>query len=455
MRERPSLEQRFRENLHALGLAGGDAHVLAAVSGGIDSVVLLHLLRFASADLGIRVTAAHFDHAMRRGSEGDARWVRGLCAAWGVRLIEGKADRRMRTEEEAREARYAFLRAAKRDAEATHLATAHHADDQAETVLFRILRGTGPAGLAGIPAAGAGGLVRPLLPFWRAEIRRYARSNHLRWRSDPTNATADPARNRIRLHLLPLIERTIAPGARRNLVRLAELAAEDEAAWERALAGDLERVVREEEDGSVVLVRSALAVYDSAAAARVLRSVLRRFGVIPGRSGTRSALQFISTAPSGRRLELPGGVRVTTEFDAARIERTGEPAPPPDAPLEIRGASGGGRCTIGGRILAVAWRTGPWNGGPLPESAIALPLEAVTFPLTVRGWRSGDRIRTPGGTKTLRKLFAERKIPRRARPAVPVLADAAGTVLWAAGVARGSPPPRPGGRGLTVEITDA
>ena len=452
MRERSSFEQRFRENLHALGMAGGDAHVLVAVSGGIDSVVLLHLLRFASPNAAIRLTAAHFDHAMRLGSDGDARWVRGLCAAWGVPLIEGRADRTLRTEEEARDARYDFLRIARRDAGATHVATAHHADDQAETVLFRVLRGTGPAGLAGIPASGENGLVRPLLPFWRAEIRRYARSRHLRWRSDPTNAVADPVRNRIRLQLLPLIEKTIAPGARRSLVRLAELAAEDEAAWERVLAGEMEGVVREEEDGSVLLVRSALAVYDSAAAARVLRSVLRRFGVIPGRTGTRSALLFISTAPSGRRLELPGGVRVTTEFDAARIERTGE-APPPDAPLEIRGASGGGRCTIGGRDLAVAWRTEPWDGGPLPESAIALPLEAVQLPLTVRGWRSGDRIRTPGGTKTLKKLFAERRIPRRARPAVPVLADAAGTVLWAAGVARGSPPPRPGGRGLTVEIT--
>src|SRR5690606_7521557 len=106
--------------------------------------------------------------------------------------------------------------------------TAHHADDQAETVLFRILRGTGIGGLAGIPARGAGGILRPLLPFWRREIQAYASDVGLRWRRDPTNLSHDPSRNRIRLALLPEIERHVAPGASRNLVALADLARESE-----------------------------------------------------------------------------------------------------------------------------------------------------------------------------------------------------------------------------------
>jgi tRNA(Ile)-lysidine synthase TilS/MesJ len=153
--------------------------------------------------------------------------VRGLCRGWGVALHEGRAAAPLRGEAAAREARYAFLRRVRELTGATHLATAHHADDQAETVLFRVLRGTGIDGLAGIPAADGDGTVRPLLGFTRDEVGRYARRAGLRWREDPTNALADAARNRIRLELLPRIERTVAPGARRALARLASLAAED------------------------------------------------------------------------------------------------------------------------------------------------------------------------------------------------------------------------------------
>src|SRR5215213_3871958 len=328
------------------------AHLLAAVSGGADSVVLLHLLRF---ELGAAVTAAHFDHTMRPGSAADAAWVKGLCAAWGVPLVGVRAERPPRSEAEAREARYAFLEEARERAGAEWIATAHHADDQAETVLFRVLRGTGVAGLAGIaPVDAARRLVRPLLSFRRAELRRYARRHRLRWREDPSNASADPARNRIRLELLPRIERTLAPGAAAALARLAELAREDEAAWESVLAAEIAALAREEE-GALILVRERLSGYDSAVAARLLRGLLRRLGVVPDRDGTRSALRFIRTAPSGRVLTLSGGVTIATEFGEARIQRV-SPPPLPDAPLAIDRERGSGSCRIGGRELRVAWR---------------------------------------------------------------------------------------------------
>ncbi|HEX2080859.1 MAG TPA: tRNA lysidine(34) synthetase TilS, partial [Longimicrobium sp.] len=215
MPPRTPFAERVRRSLDGLGVRGTGAHVLVAVSGGCDSVTLLHLLRFAADDGTLRITAAHFDHAMRPGSARDAAWVRGLCAAWQVPMVEARAETPPRTEAEAREARYAFLRRAQAQAGATHLATAHHADDQAETVLFRVLRGTGIRGLAGIPPRDGAGLVRPLLPFWRAEIVRYARAEGLCWREDPSNRGTGYARNRIRLQLLPAIEKHVAPGARR------------------------------------------------------------------------------------------------------------------------------------------------------------------------------------------------------------------------------------------------
>ncbi|HYH80003.1 MAG TPA: tRNA lysidine(34) synthetase TilS, partial [Longimicrobium sp.] len=356
------------------------------------------------------------------------------------------------TEEAARDARYAFLRQARAEVGADWIATAHHADDQAETVLFRLLRGTGTAGLAGIPPVDAArGLVRPLLPFTRARIRRYAAAHRLRWREDASNAGLDPARNRIRHEILPLVERTVAPGARAALARLAEVARDDEAAWNALAAGEMEALAREEE-GALVLVRERLTGYDSTVAARLLRGLLRRFGVVPDRDGTRSALRFIGRAPSGRELRLAGGIRIRTEFGEARIER--DPGPvPPDAPLAITPGRGEGVCRIGGRERRVAWR--PADEAPSTEGAESFAVDDGAWPLLLRGWLPGDRVRTPAGTRTLKRLFNDRRVPRGKRRRVPVLADAHGRVLWVAGLQRGAPPPAQGMPGVTLEIIDA
>jgi tRNA(Ile)-lysidine synthase len=422
--------------------------VLVALSGGADSVALLHLLRFAAGGAGPELRAAHFDHAMRAGSDADARWVRGLCHAWGVPLAMGRAPVAPRGEAEARGVRWAFLRGAAEEAGAAWIATAHHADDQAETVLFRALRGTGVAGLGGMRDAGEG-ICRPLLPFWRAELRAHARAHGLRWREDPGNRSLAAARNRVRHALLPLAERAVAPGARRALVRLAALAREDEAAWDAVLA-PLEAVATRAEEGAIVLVRSALAGYDSAVALRLLRRVLKRAGVVPGRAGTRSALAFITGHPSGREWVLPGAVRIRTEFDEARIERVAAAEPPPDRPLAVSGASGAGRATIGGREVEVAWRTAPWTGD---DDGAAIRTGSAPAPLTLRGWLPGDRMRTRGGTRRLKKLFGEARVPAGRRHTTPVLADAEGRVVWAAGVAQDpATAPRAGEHALLLRI---
>jgi tRNA(Ile)-lysidine synthase len=435
------LPTRFRDRLRALGL-DADAHVLVALSGGMDSAVLLHLLRFTT---DVRVTAAHFDHAMRPGSDADARWVRGLCTAWEVPLVEARAEEPLRTEDDARRARYHFLREAQSTEGATHLATAHHADDQAETVLFRVLRGTGIAGLAGIPERGEGGLVRPLLPFWRAELRAYARENGLRWRFDPTNRALGPARNRIRNDLLPRIEKTIAPAARRSLVRLARLARAHEEEWAVLAERAAEECVRWEGTGAA-LVRDRLAAYDSPVAARVVRGVLRRFGMVPGRAGTRSALQFITFAPSGRVLLLPGGThQIRSDLGLARVESLGD-APPADRSLVIGGGEGEGTLRVGGRKVRVRW------GADREGVTVA----ANRLPLTLRGWLPGDRMKTRAGTKKLKKLFLEARISRPQRARAAVLADAEGRVLWAHGLARAADAePLPGEATITISITDA
>jgi tRNA(Ile)-lysidine synthase len=450
-----SLEARFAAHFRSLRLERAGPLVVA-VSGGCDSVTLLFLLRFCLREPHLRLVVAHLDHAMRPGSEGDARWVAGLCAAWQLPLVRHRLPHPPRGEAEARVERYAFLRRAAADQGARYILTAHHADDQAETVLYRALRGAGLAGLGGMAAVSDSGVVRPLLPFWREEIERFARARDVRWRSDPTNRSPDVVRNRIRLSLLPWLEREVAPGARRSLVSLAALAREAEATLER----EAERAaceVAHEEKGVVVLARPRMRDYDSATGSRILRKLLRRFGVVLSRTGTRTALQFITDAASGRELQLPGGVRIRLEFEVARI--AGEGPPPEDVPfqltLEQAAARVQGSATIGGQCFGVAAGVAPWQRTDAPEPAerAALPLAALCFPLTLRGWQPGDRMATAGGTKTLKKLFLEHRIPRSQRHCTPVLVDAQGSVLWVVGIPRAPVfAPRPGEEALLLTV---
>jgi tRNA(Ile)-lysidine synthase len=452
----PSLELRFQQNIRRLGLADPGGRLLVAVSGGRDSMVLLYLLRHCSPARELIV--AHLDHAMRPESASDARWLRGVCSAWELPLVTTRLEVAPRGETQARAERYAFLRRAAREHGAEALVTAHHADDQAETVLFRALRGTGLGGLAGIREVSAGGLVRPLLPFWRSELQEFAERNHIRWREDATNQASGAARNRIRHRLLPLAEELVAPGARANLVRLSRLAADADSALERQ-ARRAELAIVREESGAVLLARSGLREYDEAVGSRVLRNALRRFGMVPGGTGTRRALQFIMRSPSGRVLELPGGVRLSIEFDLARITR--DDPPTPDQPL-VFNAPGPAEeleqtAWVGGRQFGFRARVGragdAHRGG---ETGVAVPLAAIRFPCALRGWQPGDKLRTPGGTKSLKKLFVERRIPRSERHRLPVLADSAGRVLWVAGVGLASDAaPDPGEAALLFQVGDA
>lgn len=452
------LPARFRSHLGSLGLLSGGTHFLVAVSGGCDSISLLHLLRFSIGSDHMALSVAHLDHGMRPDSAADALWVAGVCRAWGLPIVGERTRAALRSEDDARRERYRFLRRAAREVGATHILTAHHADDQAETVLFRILRGAGIEGIAGIPATTPSGIVRPLLPFWRAEIEEYARASRLRWRSDPSNQTLAPVRNRIRHDLLPLAERTVAPAARRNLVRLAEIARESEAGWTQVLRSVEPAVMRLEGD-ALVLARGELRAYHPALASRLVRSTLRRFGVVPTRAGTRAVLQFITDATSGREMRLRSGVRIATEFDTARVERVSVPLPDRFLAIDTveNGASGGGDLRIGGRAYRVAWEVEPQGGGEVDEGArvwrASLLRKELHAPLLLRSWVPGDRIRLRGGSRRLKKLFGDRRIPRGERSRRPVLVDAEGAVLWIAGVEQAvSTLPHPDADVLSITI---
>lgn len=447
-----ALGRAFPAHVRESGLiAPGDA-VLVALSGGLDSVVLLHLLRFLVEDWQLELGAAHFDHRMRPGSEADAEWVAALCRAWGVPLERGAARRSLRSEAAARAARYRFLRAAARRRGAGRLTTAHHADDQAETVLFRILRGTGLSGLRGIPAR-RGRIVRPLLPFRRAQVEEYAHAAELAWREDPTNRILSFARNRIRHEVLPLLEQ-VTPGATGALLRLAEHARDAEAAWDAVLEALLPGVIERVTDEAVELARPRLLAYHSSIRARLLRRLLRRYGSVPDRAGTMAALEFISGGASGGQMRLAGGVRLEREFDRIRLRRATRAAPAaPEQPLVIAVPGGAGRARIGGRRVEAHWTSGT---GEDVAGAETFDAGSLRFPLELRGWHPGDRIRLPSGSKKLKKLFLERRVGRSERARVPLLVDAGGRILWAVGLARAAGlEPRPGHASFAITVEDA
>ncbi len=431
-----SLAARVRAALAADGVVASGERVLLALSGGLDSTVLLHLLRFTPGLPSLEVHAAHLDHRMRPGSADDARWARGLARAWDLPLVSGAVDRAPANETEARRARYRFLEEARAETGSHWVLTAHHADDQAETVAYRVLRGTGLAGLAGIPRTREPGLYRPLLPFWKRELAAYASVSRLRHRTDPTNRSPEVPRNVVRRELLPLAEERIAPGARRALHRLARLAGEEKRVWRAVIPTLLAGLGVRRSEGRVSFSRDALLQYDPLVRARIIRALAAEVGAHLDARATDLASGFASSGGSGRSLDLPGGVVLSRSFERLLLSRaagttlqqgardhTRLVAVPAPGEGEAEGRSGGA-------VFVARWST----RGPVGGERLSIP--ALRFPILFRGWRPGDRIRLGAGTRKLKKVFGEARVPRPARARQPVLADAGGRVLWVPGVAR-------------------
>lgn len=447
----------FADNLHALApeLEGG-APIVVACSGGLDSMVLLHLLCFETP-FAEHAVVAHLDHAMREESGGDALWLAGVCRAWGVPLANERCSSPPRSEEEARAARYTFFDRVRSRFDALLLATAHHADDQAETVLFRALRGSGIDGLSGIARRRSDGIVRPLLPWTRDELETYAREVGLSWREDHTNTDPRFARNALRHVIIPSIEAAVAPGARGALVRLGASATVDREAWEQAIALLLEGMNVSRSGNSVEVDVTALAALAPALRTRVTRSLVEELEHRLDYDSTKRAVAFVEDGRSGTRIELGGGLEMARELDRIvlrRIDGTG-PASEADRVLEIPSPiRGSGTAIVGGCPVHVEWaaHTAALAGGPVSAGEQErFSLEELDFPLRVRGRRAGDRIGLAAGTRPLKKVVLDARVPSSDRDALPILVDAADRVLWVPGVAR-SRAVSSTGRALTVRI---
>jgi tRNA(Ile)-lysidine synthase len=309
----------------ALESLGPRDPVVVAVSGGADSMALMHLLARAERGSGARIVVAHLDHGMRgEDSAADAHLVREAARAAGLPCVIGRIDpgTAPRGEARARRARYRFLAETARDRDAGVVFTAHTLDDQAETVLDRLLRGTGVRGLRGIlpdrplDPRGTIRLRRPLLGVRRSGLRAWLRERDLSWRTDPTNRDGSNRRSRIRMDLLPPVE-AIGPGGIEALARVARHARET---W-RFIRGEARRResrARRSVDGEVRLLRRALRAAPAAVRWPMIARWLRSVGQNPrglGETAIREAVRIALEAPARTRFDRPGrcGFEVTRE----------------------------------------------------------------------------------------------------------------------------------------------
>ena len=424
------MRHRFAEFIAEEARVPPGARVVVGVSGGLDSTVLLHLLR----DAGFGPIAAHVNYGLRgAASDADESFVREQAEAWDVPFYVRRVEIGSGSvQAEAREARYRFFDELAQEVGAKVVATAHHRDDQAETLLLNLLRGAGPAGLAGMPvrrplAPGSSvDLVRPLLWASRQEIEAYARDCGLRWRDDASNATTAYRRNVLRHEVLPLLEDQF-PGAAERIAHTADL-----------LRGYL--------DHGAALVPDAL--FDAAAepiatgwglrldvlAAQpdvvrrgLLLEALRRWAPeAPRTAASVAELDALVAAQPGRRVTWPD----------ATVWRDREPivfAPPHEgATFAVEVERGETRSPVGMLRVELLDRVPTaFDASPLVEVVDAGRLR---FPLTLRSWQHGDVVQPLGlgGHKNVSDVLTEGRVPPHARAQEPVLVSD-GEIVWVVG----------------------
>lgn len=394
--------------------------VAAALSGGRDSVCMLHVLHRLSGKLSFNLVAVHVHHGLREEADADEAFCRQLCENLGIRLLIRRVDTPGRVketgetvEEAARNLRYAVFEELVKTGTARRIALAHHQQDQAETVLLHLLRGSGLTGLCGMKAKRLP-YIRPLLEATADEIDRYLKENHLFHVEDASNCDTAYRRNHIRHQLLPLLKQEYNPEIVKALAQMATHLQEEEAYLEQQTPEVSEKI-------SV----GWLLEYPVNLQRRILRKWLRKQGLVQDVQQVHiEQLLELARGQTGRRISLPKGLTAQKSYDILVIHRS-VPCP----------ALAQGFPSFQMEFMTLAQAMKQWDS---PEKVPALPEEkwlsadALSEKPEWRTRRSGDYIVAAGGHKKLKDFLIDEKVPREERDRLPILADGA-HVLWVFG----------------------
>jgi tRNA(Ile)-lysidine synthase len=435
------LTEQFSRHLADLRLP--PCRALVAVSGGPDSLTLLDLLVATRSSHRMELVVAHVDHGIHPDSADVAQAVEALAQRYGLPFESCcLALGALAGETLARARRYAWLEAVRSRVGAELIFTAHHADDQLETVLMRVLEGSGPAGLAAMSAVQRR-LVRPLLPFRRVELLRHLRVAGLAPWLDPSNGDPKHLRSWIRTELLPAVRRRL-PDTDGKLLRLSRQAATDRAAWDSVLSV-LARLDVQTEPDAVSVAATTLRDYDSPLRQAIVQALARKLGCTLGPTRLGRVLDLLEQGQSGSQVPLGSSWVAELAFDRLRIyaERS---------PLAAE------RCwamsTPAGEGVWGRWRF-RWEVAPAPPRHQRKGRSAwfTLDPPTVRGWRVGEKLKPLGATgrRLVVRCFQEGRVPRSRRGSWPVLAQG-DDLIWIPGICRSALRlPTPGSEALRVD----
>ncbi|WP_031516494.1 tRNA lysidine(34) synthetase TilS [Desulfofalx alkaliphila] len=438
---------RVLEYIYSNKMVDPGDKVLVAVSGGADSVALLHMLFRLSEQLNMRLHVAHLNHMFRgRESEEDALFVEALCDKWQIPkdiksmdVTEYQGRHRLSAQVAAREVRYNFLKEVARKRGCNKIALAHHADDQAETVLLNLLRGTGITGLTGIWPVRDNFYIRPLLPVRRREIESYCFQNKLHFRNDSSNQEEIYLRNKVRKSLLPLIEKDYNQEIVTLLNRLADISRDEDDFIEGQSQRDFAALLTDPKAaGSLPLDRLKFNGLHRAIQRRVVRQAWRTV------TGSQRDLSFyhvesvvkLAASTGGGILELPTGLLCKVGSRAIEFKY-----PPVEKPvnkfcyrLKIPGTTIIKEADM--QIVADVYSAAHLKKDPrmFRHTEAVLDYGSVGHELLVRNRLPGDVFKPLGGGRVkLKKFFIDQKIPRAERDAIPLVCKGK-EIIWVSGV---------------------
>jgi tRNA(Ile)-lysidine synthase len=438
---------KVRKYIDAWNMLSRGDRVVVGISGGPDSVVLLHVLMELREPLGIVVFGAHVNHGLRgEAAKGDSDFAEGLCREWGIPFFLKEANipalsraKRISEEEAGRIVRYDFFHEVMEKVNGNRIATAHHKNDQAETILHNILRGTGMQGLSGIKPVRDDCLIRPLLDITRSEIESYLQEHGLPYRIDATNEESVYTRNRIRNELIPVLVRDYNPNIVDGLAKLGSMIREEDDFLTRYCSSLYREFSVQGPDYVDIGLEQFLSCH-TAVQKRLARMALSQVrgdlnGV--GHNHIEAIVQLAAQSSTGSMTIIPGStgtppIHVEKRYECLRFRKPGclEAIAPFDVSLPVPGQV----LLKDLNMQVTAEKLHGKNGFTFSSECIYIDEKAVKGDLHIRQRKDGDRFKPFGmkGSKKLKDYFIDRKVPREERDRIPLLVDE-DNIIWVVG----------------------